>query len=107
MKLIYNVTIDEKHPNGIGTVTIHHDGKVEDLHYETNMELIDKLTQDMCLWKNAVQCHDCKETIESKFTHDFVQCSCKGTFVDGGHSYNRWGAEKGCILKVIYNTEED
>lgn len=48
--------------------------------------------------RNAIRCKICGETVESKSVHDFVPCKCfcesngvKGCFVDGGHSYMRWG----------------
>jgi hypothetical protein len=48
--------------------------------------------------KNIAKCNNCKDVIESKFTHDFVTCSCfrstedHGIFVDGGQSnYRRCG----------------
>lgn len=37
--------------------------------------------------RNAVQCKSCGDVIESKYTHDFVTCSCGGCSVDGGLSY--------------------
>ena len=40
---------------------------------------------------NKVKCGRCNEIIESSHRHDWVQCSCKGTFVDGGKDYLRRG----------------
>lgn len=37
--------------------------------------------------RNAVQCKNCKDVIESKYRHDYVTCSCGHTAVDGGHDY--------------------
>ena len=37
--------------------------------------------------RNRVQCLICNEVIESKFTHDYVTCSCGNVSVDGGHDY--------------------
>lgn len=44
--------------------------------------------------RNAIQCKFCNDIIESKYTHDFVQCSCKRVFVDGGKSYLRRGFQQ-------------
>jgi len=48
------------------------------------------------LTRNAVQCNNCGDVIESKHCHDFVSCSCfknetgnKGIAVDGGLEYAR------------------
>lgn len=45
------------------------------------------------LKRNAIRCKKCGDVIESKFTHDWVECSCKSCFVDGGHSYARIGGD--------------
>ena len=39
------------------------------------------------LIKNAIKCNHCGDVIESKYTHDFVTCSCETVSVDGGLSY--------------------
>ena len=46
--------------------------------------------------RNAIQCKNCGEIIESKSIHDFVGCKCfkesggmRGCAVDGGHGYLR------------------
>ena len=36
--------------------------------------------------RHAIYCKKCKETIESKHTHDFKYCSCKAVGIDGGIS---------------------
>lgn len=43
--------------------------------------------------KNKAQCRKCKDIIESKFRHDFVECKCGEIFVDGGKDYHRRGAK--------------
>ena len=43
--------------------------------------------------RNAIRCKLCGDVIESKFTHDFVECSCKKSFVDGGKEYARIGGD--------------
>ena len=53
------------------------------------------------LVKNAIQCNLCGDIIESTYRHDFVECSCKACFVDGGHDYQRIGfAEEGCFTNL-------
>lgn len=42
---------------------------------------------------NRCQCNVCKDIIESKHVHDFVQCSCRRIFTDGGTEYVRRGCE--------------
>lgn len=42
-----------------------------------------------------VKCLKCKEVLQSKHRHDFVQCSCGNLFVDGGSDYLRMGAADG------------
>ena len=37
----------------------------------------------------------CDEVIESKTVHDFVQCPCGKSFVDGGSEYMRLGSNTG------------
>ena len=36
-----------------------------------------------------IRCKLCGDIIESKYRHDFQECSCKKTFVDGGDDYIR------------------
>lgn len=38
---------------------------------------------------NKLQCNNCKDIIESKYTHDFKYCKCGAIAVDGGLSYLR------------------
>lgn len=46
------------------------------------------------LVRNAIQCTHCKDIIESKYTHDWKQCSCGKIYIDGGLSYSRIGGER-------------
>lgn len=39
--------------------------------------------------RNAAECLQCGEVIESKHRHDFVTCKCGASSVDGGKSYLR------------------
>ena len=41
------------------------------------------------LIKNSIQCNYCGDIIESKYTHDFVWCSCKTVAIDGGLDYTK------------------
>lgn len=36
-------------------------------------------------------CLECGDIIESKHRHDFVQCKCGKSFLDGGEDYFRAG----------------
>lgn len=38
---------------------------------------------------NKIQCKKCKNSIESKYVHDFKWCSCKSIAVEGGLDYLR------------------
>ncbi len=51
--------------------------------------------------KNVIQCNLCGDIIESKHRYDFVECSCKACFVDGGLEYQRIGfKEEGCFMNL-------
>ena len=50
-----------------------------------------------------LQCNKCKDIIESKHVHDFVECKCGAIFVDGGDEYCRFGGE----IEDIKFMEED
>lgn len=45
------------------------------------------MQNNMVIKRNAIRCKHCGDVIESKYTHDFVTCSCGLVSVDGGHSY--------------------
>ena len=57
------------------------------------------------LVRNSGICAICKEEIVSKHRHDFVQCKCKGSFVDGGLSYARAGGS--LVDTALYADEDD
>ena len=46
---------------------------------------------------NKIRCKFCKDILESKYTHDYVTCSCGRVSVDGGNSY----------LKRSFRKEDD
>ena len=50
--------------------------------------------------RNAILCMQCDDLIESKHVHDFVQCKCGATFVDGGHEYLRVGGDLEKIIEL-------
>ena len=51
--------------------------------------------------KNAIRCNICGDEIESKYRHDFVECSCGSCAVDGGHDYlRRCFKEEGCYTEI-------
>lgn len=41
------------------------------------------------LARNAWQCSECKDIVESKSVHDFQRCDCGALAVDGGLEYSR------------------
>lgn len=45
------------------------------------------------IYRNSIRCNKCGDDIVSSYTHDFVECSCKAVFVDGGSSYRRIGGK--------------
>ena len=50
--------------------------------------------------KNIAQCKKCLDIIESKYTHDFVNCTCGAISLDGGNDYCRMiGSIEDFILK--------
>ena len=61
--------------------------------------------------KNAARCKKCGDIIESKYTHDFVRCSCGAIAVDGGRSYLKRSAMSMNDVEelsiVIEDTESD
>lgn len=51
---------------------------------------------------SKVKCKMCGEILESKYRHDFQQCSCENqTFVDGGNDYIRVGGADIELIEVI------
>jgi len=64
----------------------------------------------MPILTNKAKCMRCGDIIESKFRHDFVECSCGSIFVDGGKDYLRRGyLEKGedCFIELSEFMEEE
>ena len=49
--------------------------------------------------RNAIQCLNCGDILESTHRHDFKTCSCGRVSVDGGHDYLRRCFESGVAAK--------
>lgn len=55
-----------------------------------------------------IQCLVCGEILESKYTHNYVQCHCDNeATVDGGHEYTRILAKDLKKVKVIQSVDGD
>ena len=50
---------------------------------------------------NAVQCPNCKDVIYSRARHDFHDCSCGQSFIDGGFDYCRYGGQDMGRMDII------
>lgn len=61
---------------------------------------------DKFIIRNALQCLNCNDIIESKHRHDFIKCSCEGCFIDGGLDYLRRGCRKNVdyVDLTLYST---
>ena len=44
--------------------------------------------------RNSARCKKCGDVLVSRYRHDFVKCSCKAIYIDGGHDYLRGGGER-------------
>lgn len=56
--------------------------------------------------KNAIQCKQCGEVIESVHRHDYKWCKCGMCAVDGGKEYLRRSfKEKGCYIELSVTEE--
>lgn len=44
--------------------------------------------------QTGLQCPNCGEIVVSLHRHDFCQCGCGDTFIDGGFDYIRAGAKQ-------------
>lgn len=60
----------------------------------------------MKIIRNAIKCNICGNEIESKYTHDYVECACGRVFVDGGRSYLRRGFKENGDYTELSVTEE-
>jgi len=52
--------------------------------------------------RNAAMCNKCGVAIQSTHVHDYIECPCGESFVDGGNSYFRYGGD---ITPLFMSTE--
>ena len=56
--------------------------------------------------RNAIQCNNCGDIIESTYRHEYVECKCGACAVDGGHDYlRRCFKDKGCYTDLSETVE--
>jgi hypothetical protein len=60
--------------------------------------VVDKMVKGQCL--------KCGDIIQSKHRHDFVQCECGESFVDGGEDYFRAGGYIVAVNEEAITDEE-
>lgn len=60
-------------------------------------------------FKNKCKCLNCGDVIESKHTHDWVQCGCGAIYTDGGLDYchRGWDPKYGSHDDVLLNIVEE
>lgn len=51
-------------------------------------------------------CMKCEDFMESTHRHDFVQCGCRSSFLDGGDDYFRAGGYAAGVPEYIMTAEE-
>jgi hypothetical protein len=56
--------------------------------------------------RNAIKCKTCGDIIESKYTHNFVVCSCQSCSVDGGLSYLKRSAPSPVAFEELSEVED-
>ena len=57
---------------------------------------------------NKIRCKKCGDIIESKYLHDYVECSCGACAVDGGKCYLRRCFETpNCFEELSEVSDED
>lgn len=56
---------------------------------------------------NAVECLNCRETIVSRYRHDYKHCECGNAMVDGGTVYERYGGMPRTINKITIYADDD
>ena len=64
------------------------------------------MTKKTKIIRNRAKCAVCRDVIESKYRHDFVECKCRSIFVDGGKDYLRRGGDSDNIIELSESTEE-
>lgn len=68
-------------------------------------EPVEDSPKNQIMLRNSGFCAICKEAIISRHRHDFVQCNCGGSFVDGGLTYQRCGGS--LVDTSVYAYEDD
>ena len=48
-----------------------------------------------------IKCLLCNDTIESKYTHNFVSCKCNNCYIDGGQDYLHFGGNDFSKILII------
>ena len=64
----------------------------------------------MAILVNKAKCSKCGDIIESKYRHDYVECSCGAIFVDGGLDYLRRGYKEkdgDCFVELSEFIEDE
>jgi hypothetical protein len=59
------------------------------------------------VYKLGILCRSCKDKIYSESAHDYVECKCGKTFVDGGNDYLRYGGNPARVCKKRIATNKD
>lgn len=57
--------------------------------------------------RNSMLCLDCNVEIESKYRHDFQECTCGAIAVDGGNDYLKRSIMQGARYKDTSIVQED
>ena len=59
------------------------------------------------LTRKSIKCLVCNTILESKHRHDLQQCNCSNkAFVDGGLSYERFGAMDLDLIEILSGYKE-
>ncbi len=83
-----------------------------DLILERELEVRDKKYKDIPLIKlhaNLAKCGDCEDIMHSTKVHEFIQCLCGNSFIDGGDEYFRYGGTPRHLFAIVqkyYKTRE-
>lgn len=51
-------------------------------------------------WRNVAKCLKCGDILMSHHRHDYVTCSCKSIFIDGGNDYMRYGGDMSVFQRI-------
>jgi hypothetical protein len=68
--------------------------------------MYNKLTRDeLQPWQHIIECLDCGEQIHSRYSGQFVSCSCGAIYIDSTPYYSRYGG--GSKIKHIKPVENE